>query len=86
MAEVVSAISGVASVVGALSGRKEKRRELPPPPEPEKAEVLPAPDDEAAKKASRRKLMELQQRSGRQSTDLTGNSVATTLGGSGYRK
>lgn len=48
----------------------------PPPPPPPEPVAMPEADDEAVQKAKRRKLAEIQARSGRASTILTDNGGA----------
>lgn len=48
----------------------------PPPPPPPEPVTMPEADDEAVQKAKRRKLAEIQARSGRASTILTDNGGA----------
>ena len=48
----------------------------PPPPPPPEPVTMPEADDEAVRKAKRRKLAEIQARSGRASTILTDNGGA----------
>ena len=58
---------------GLFSSPKPSAPSPPPPPEPV---TMPEADDEAVQKAKRRKLAEIQARSGRASTILTDNGGA----------
>lgn len=64
VAKIIEPISS--TIFGMFGGNK-----TPSPPPIEKPPVMPLPDDEAAKKAKRRSIVEQQARSGRAATIFT---------------
>lgn len=68
---VLSAASLLLGAVGALKGAGEKASTPTPLPVLKETPAMPAPDDKAAVEARRRRVAEIQGRSGRASTVLT---------------
>lgn len=63
-----------------MVGGKAGGGEPPKIPEPKEPAVMPAPDDEAARRAQQRRLSEIRARSGRASTILSNIADGDKLG------
>lgn len=74
IAEVFQAVSAVSSLLGAVGSAKSATKSAPAPtplPEPKPVPVMPEPDDAASQLARRKRVAEIQGRSGRESTFLS---------------
>ena len=83
VAAVLPVISAVGSLLGAVGSAKsitQKEPKATPLPEPKPVPVMPEPDDQAAQQARRKRIAEIQGRSGRESTFLSDVGQGDRLG------
>lgn len=83
VAAVLPVISAVGSLLGAVGSAKsitQKEQKATPLPEPKPVPVMPEPDDQAATQARRKRIAEIQGRSGRESTFLSDVGQGDRLG------
>lgn len=74
IAQIFSAVSAVGSLLGGFGAAKGAVKSAPAPtplPEPKPVPVMPEPDDAASQLARRKRIAEIQGRSGRESTFLS---------------